>query len=66
MEDATASKGVIQNPPVVVGCNKNTEGEKNDDQLKKKKVGSRTSKEVLPEKVPLSAPFGLPECFHHV
>jgi len=34
--------------------------------FKTKEVGSRTSKEVLPEDVPLSAPFGLPECLHHV
>jgi hypothetical protein len=34
--------------------------------FKTKKVGSRTSKEVLPEDVPLSAPSGLPECIHHV
>jgi len=34
--------------------------------FKTKKVGSRTSKEELAEDVPLSAPFGLLECIHHV
>ena len=34
--------------------------------FKTKKVASRTSKEVLLEDVPLSAPFGLPECIRHV
>jgi hypothetical protein len=34
--------------------------------FKTKKVGSRAFKEVLPEDVPLSAPFGLPECIHYV
>ena len=65
MEDVTASKGVIQNPSVILDCNKNMEGEMMAN-FETKRVGTRTSKEVLPEYVPLSAPFGLPECIHHV
>jgi len=37
MEDVIASKGVIQNPSVVLDCNKNMEGEKSDGQLQNKK-----------------------------
>jgi hypothetical protein len=55
MEDVTIRQGVIQKQSVVLDYNKNVGGvNRNDGQLRKIQVGSRTSQEVEQEDVVLS------------
>ena len=63
MENVTTGQGVIQKPSVILDYNKNigVGGGQEGWPTSKLQAGSRMSKEVLPEDVPLSPQCGLPE-----